>query len=76
MGNLVIVLNDSTDRFHFLYNTLEEIRSIPTKSKQTLRIEPSSSHLFCSVNKDDNIVDDVEVDSEDGKDIYSEDNLY
>ena len=42
-------------------------------SRTNLKRRPSSSQPLGSVNEYDNMVDDVEVDSEDGKALYSQD---
>ena len=56
-----------------MYNTLEEMLITQSVAEQTLKREPSSSQPLGSMNEYNNVVDDVKVNLEDGKDLHSED---
>ena len=73
VGSQVIVFDGSTHRTQFLYNSLEAMRTTRSGVGQTSRGEPSFSQPLGSMNEYDNVIDDVEVDSEDGEDLRSED---
>ena len=63
----------STYRTRFLYNTLEELHSSPIGARQNSSGDSSFLQPLYSINEEDNVVDDVEEDSEDGEDLHSED---
>ena len=69
----VIRFDGSTHQIQFLYNTLEAMHITRSGVGQTSRGEPSCSQQLGSMNKYDNVVDDIEVNSEHREDLHSKD---